>query len=135
MRRAPAPAMTAESRDLVEVVFPGQDEDPSKTGSLAGQDIGPEVVTDHRDLGSSEASSTSGPPAPSARSASIAIEKNLADGLPMICARTPVAYSSPVTYAPESRVGPSGVSHQGLRCMPISRAPFRTSLNARFRFS
>ena len=32
-------------------------------------------------------------------------------------------------------VGPSGVSHHGLRCIPISSAPPRTSRNARLRLS
>ena len=53
----------------------------------------------------------------SRRRSATAIEKNVGDGLPMIVARVSVANSSPATKAPESSVGPSGVSHHGLRCI------------------
>ena len=44
---APMPGSLLQVR---EPVLPGQDEDPAKTGALAGEHIGPDVVTDHRDL-------------------------------------------------------------------------------------
>ena len=73
--------------------------------------------------------------AASAARRSIATRKNAGDGLPTVRARRPVAHSSATRNAPASRVGPSGVIHQGLRCMPMSSAPPRTSRNARSRFA
>ncbi len=73
--------------------------------------------------------------AASAARRSIATRKNVRDGLPTIRALRPVAHSSATRNAPASSVGPSGVSHHGLRCMPISSAPPRTSRNARSRLA
>ena len=71
----------------------------------------------------------------SAASAFAASVKNSRAGLPTILALTPAENSSPATNAPESIVGPSGVSHQRFLCMPISSAPLRIRRNARLRLS
>ena len=104
-RRRPATAATASGSrpprprpgsraSSSEPVLAGEHEDAAQAGPLAGQDVGPDVVADHRDLGSAE-------PRPRARrrvaAPSTAIEKNAGAGLPMICARTPAANSRPVT--------------------------------------
>ena len=73
--------------------------------------------------------------AASAASRSTAARKNAGDGLPTIRARRFVAHSRPTRNVPASSVGPSGVSHHGLRCIPISCAPPSTSRNARSRFA
>ena len=86
------------------------------------------TISERRSRGSPRA-------AASAAMRSIATRKNAGDGLPTVRARRPVAHSSATRNAPASRVGPSGVSHHGLRCIPISAAPERTSRNARSRLA
>ena len=71
----------------------------------------------------------------SRRRSAMATEKNSGWGLPTMRARVSVANSRPATKAPESSVGPSGVSHHGFWCMPTSFAPPRTRRNARFMLS
>ena len=73
--------------------------------------------------------------AASAAMRSIATRKNAGSGLPTVRALRLVAHSRPTRKVPASSVGPSGVSHQGFRCMPINAAPRSTSRNARLRFS
>ena len=95
-----------------------------------GPDVGPHVVTDHRDVAASQVAA-----GPRVRRSRDRLEKNAGVGLPTIGARVSAANSRPTTNEPQSRVGPSGVSHHGLRCMPTSFAPPRMRRNARLRLS
>ena len=126
-----APAALGGRRDVRADVLAGEHEGSAEARPLGGPDVGPEVVADHGDVappdaGAARRTSAASPPPP---------RKNSGDGLPTILALTPAANSRPATNAPESIVGPSGVSHQRFLCMPISSAPLRIRRNARLRLS
>ena len=114
-RRARAAAATSAGPCL-----PVQDEDPAQAGPLRRQDVGAHVVADHRDLvAAKRVAAGRADLAPQRRRRPR--RKNAGDGLPMICARDARSRTrARRRRRPASSVGPSGVSHHGLRCMPIS---------------
>ena len=127
--RASAAPLACRDLDVGASVLARQHEDPAKSGALGRSDVGPHVVTDHRDVAASQVSAD--------LLAQVADDwvKNAGVGLPTMVARVSAANSSPTTNEPESRVGPSGVSHHGLRCMPMSVRRPGSSRNARLRLS